>query len=294
LVDRAPVVVAYGLQGLDDADAWRLRHELAEVAPEAVARSLGGLVSPEAYRWRRALAPVVPDAVVSSLNGLDDPDAWLLREMLRDRAPERVWASMSGVLSARADAERRRWLAACPSEGPATYAAARAGARMVNGCNDDVAWRIRQLTFGLAPADTIASMKRDESSRAWRWREKYLDRAPRPVAESLNGMDLPEAWALRAALAPHCREAFQSMIGLDGDEAWALRTAHADAWPSTVCKSIGALVHTPLGAGLLTNILRDHRGVSLLRNATRLEQVLRHPPVLARPPMVRMRAELVS
>ncbi len=294
LAERAPVVVAHGLQGLDDADSWRLRQALAEIAPRAVARSLGGLVSPESYRWRRALAAVVPDAVVASLNGLDDPDAWSLREALRDQEPDGVSASLANVQCARADAERRRWLSACPSEGPATYAAARAGARMVSGCHDDVAWRIRQLTFGLAPADTISSMKRDVSSRAWRWREKYLDRAPRPVAESLNGMDTPEAWALRAALAPSCREAFQSMVGLDGDAAWALRVAHADAWPSTVCKSIGALVHTARGARLLAEILRDHRGVSLLRNAARLEQATPRPAVLARPPMVRLRAGLVS
>lgn len=294
LAERAPVVVAYGLQSLDDPDSWHLRHELAEIAPHAVARSLGGLFTPESYRWRRALSSVVPDAVCASLNGLDDPEAWHLRGALRDLEPDAVCASLTGILSARADAERRRWLAACPAEGPSTYAAARAGARMVNGCSDDVAWRIRQLTFGLAPAETIASLRGDESSRAWRWRERYLDRAPRPVAESLHAMTDPEAWALRAALAPHCREAFQSMVGLDGDEAWALRTAHADAWPSTVCKSLGALGHTPRGGRLLTEILRSHHGVSLLRNAARLEQQVLDTTVLVRPPMVRIRAGLVS
>ncbi|HUQ05133.1 MAG TPA: dTMP kinase [Kofleriaceae bacterium] len=294
LAEHAPVVVAHGLVGLDDLEAWRLRQELAEQAPHAVAKSLNGLATPEAYRWRRALATVVPEAVASSLNGLDDPDAWFLRDTLRELCADAVCASLTNVQSARADTERRRWLATCPAEGPTTYGAARAGARMVNGCTDDVAWRIRQLTFGLAPADTIASLKGDDSSRAWRWREKYLDRAPRPVADSIGGMDAPEAWALRAALAPHCREAFQSMIGLDGVQAWALRTAHADVWPSTVCKSLGALAHTSLGTQLLTEILRNHRGVSLLRNAARLDQLPAQPVVLARPPMVRMRAELVS
>jgi hypothetical protein len=165
---------------------------------------------------------------------------------------------------------------------------------MVNGCTDDIAWRIRQHTFVLAPADTLASLKRDDSPRAWSWRERYVDRAPRPVAESLTSMVGPEAWSLRAALAPHCREAFQSMVGLDGDEAWALRARHADDWPSTVCKSLGALGHTPRGAVLLAEILRRHRGVSLLRNAARLDQLPRHTTVLARPPMVRMRAGFVS
>jgi len=294
LASRAPVVVAAGLAGLDDADSWSLRQELAEQAPHAIAKSLGGLASPEAYRWRRAFAQVVPDAVAASLNGLDDPDAWMLRDALRELAPDAVWASLSGVVSPRADLERRRWLATCAAEGPDNYRAARAGARMVSGCTDDVAWRIRQLTFSHAPADTIASMRGDESARAWRWRERYLHRAPRPVAESLIGMTAAEAWQLRAVLAPHCREAFQSMIGLDGDEAWALRANHAAAWPSTVCKSLGVLGHTERGAQLLAEILRNHRGVSLLRNAARLDQLPRHTVVLARPPMVRMRAGLMS
>lgn len=294
LAAQVPIVVAHGLGGLDDADAWRLRQELAEHAPHAIARSFGGLAGPEAYRWRRALASVVPDAVAASLGGLDDPDAWILRDALRDLAPDAVNASIGHLVSARADTERRRWLASCPSEGPSTYASARAAAKMVSGCTDDVAWRIRQLTFGLAPAETIASLRGDDSPRAWRWRDRYLHRAPRPVADSLSGMTTDDAWELRASLAPHCREAFQSMIGLEHEQAWALRERHADAWPSTVCKSLGVLAYTTRGAHLLTEILRKHRGVSLLRNAARLEQVPRLVTVVAPPPTVRLRAGLLS
>jgi hypothetical protein len=61
-----------------------------------------------------------------------------------------------------------------------------------------------------------------------------------------------------------------------------------------VCKSLGVLGHTPRGAQFLTEILRKHRGVSLLRNAARLDQIPEHSTVLARPPMVRMRAGFVS
>jgi dTMP kinase len=294
LATRAPVVVAHGLGGIDDAEAWSLRQELAEQAPHAVAKSLGGLSGPESYRWRRALASVVPEAVASSIGGLDDPDAWILRDALRPLVPDAVSASVGGIHSPRADLERRRWLAESSSDGPPTYRAARAAARMVNGCSDDIAWRIRQLAFELAPAETIASMRGDDSPRAWRWRERYFERAPRPVAESLTGMSSDEAWQLRVALAPHCREAFQSMIGLDGETAWELRARHADAWPSTVCKSLGVLAHTTRGASLLGEILRSHRGVSLLRNAAKLEQLPDSAPVLARPPMVRMRAGLLS
>jgi dTMP kinase len=272
LADRTPIVVAHGLAGLDDLASWTLRHALHEMAPDGVARSLGGLATAESYRWRRRLADRAPIGVVASLHGLDDDEAWALREMLRPLCADNVTASLGGMFSPRAEAARRQWLEALSEGGRelSMYTEARAAARMVSGCSGDLAWKIRKLAFELAPVDVIASMKGDDSPRAWKWRERYAERAPRPVAESLMNMDTPAAWAMRRTLAPHCREVFQTMIGLDGDAAWALREQHADTWPSTVCKSIGALAGVPRGGDLVAYLLGRHRGVSLLRNATKV------------------------
>lgn len=269
LADRAPAVVAHGLSGLDDPAAWRLRDRLAERAPDAVARSLGGLASDEAYRYRRTLARFAPEAVAASLAGLDDDQAWQLRDQLAAVVPEAVTASLAGVEGPRADAERRAWLLAQPGSGPRTYLAARAGARMVHGRGDELAWKIRELVFPLAPVEAIAGLRGDDSDRAWQWRHRYAERAPRPVADSLIGMTSRAAWALREALAATCREVFTSMIGLDTPEAWALREAHVDTWPSTVCKSLGPLALTERGRSFIAAVLGSHQSVSLLRNTAR-------------------------
>lgn len=270
LADATPIVVAHGLGGLDDAASWMLRFRLHDASPDGVARSLGGLASPEAYQWRQRLLDRAPAAVASSLNGLDDDQAWALREQLDPIVPDAVIASLGGIVSARADAARRRWLSELSDKGPQSYTTARAAARMVSGCSDDLAWRIRQIAFELAPVEAIASLKGDDSPRAWRWRERYAERAPRPVAESLMNMNTAAAWELRKGLAGHCRETFQSMIGLDGEVAWQLREEHADLWPSTVCKSLGVLGGTARGTELVARLLARHRGVSLLRNATKV------------------------
>lgn len=270
LAERAPIVIAQGLSGLDDAASWQLRHDLVERAPDAVARSLSGLVSDEAYRYRRTLAAVAPDGVVASLGGLDDDQAWALRDQLASVVPEAVTGSLGGLASPRADAERRRWLAAQPKGGPRSYLAARAGARMVAGRGDDLAWKVRDLVFDLAPVEAIAGMRGDDGPRAWAWRERFAARAARPVAESLVGLRSPQAWALREQLAPTCREVFTSMIGMDDPEAWALREEFADLWPSTVCKSLGPLATTERGRSFMAAVLSNHAGVSLWRNTGRI------------------------
>lgn len=270
LRDRAPVVLASGIGGLDDAATWKLRELLVEAAPDPIARSLGNLLGAEAQRWRLALAPRVPEAVASSLRELDDDEAWALREELRPLAADAVTASLARLASVRADAARQHWLDALPGAGPASYLAARAGARSVTGRADDLAWKIRKRVFALAPVDAIASTEGVDHPRAWKWRDEYAERAPRPVSDSLTGLTVAHAWELRRRMAHHCREVFASMVGLDSAEAWALREESADRWPSTVCKSLGPLSVTPRGKSLIAELLGKHPTVSLLRNAAKI------------------------
>lgn len=268
LADRSPVIIAAGLSGLDDAAAWRLREHLADRAVDGVVRSLSGIATEQAYRHRRALAAVAPEAVASSLGGLDDDEAWALRDRLHAVVPDAIAGSLAHLTSARADAERRAWLEMQPPDGPITYLQAKAGARMVAGRDDDLAWQIRELVFGLAPVEAIAGL-RGEGERTWAWRERFAERAPKPIAESLVELTSPQAWRMRERLAGVCREVFGTMQGLDGPEAWALRECHADTWPSTVVKSLGPLSDTPRGEAFVAKMLAEHPGVSMLRNAAR-------------------------
>ena len=66
-----------------------------------------------------------------------------------------------------------------------------------------------------------------------------------------------------------CKEAFDGIEGMDQPEAWALRDDHADRWPSTVVKSLGALADGERGRRLLLRQLDAHgSNVSLLKHAT--------------------------
>ncbi len=46
---------------------------------------------------------------------------------------------------------------------------------------------------------------------------------------------------MRQQVAAVCKEALDGIEGMDQPEAWALRDDHADRWPSTVVKSLGPL-----------------------------------------------------
>jgi hypothetical protein len=64
------------------------------------------------------------------------------------------------------------------------------------------------------------------------------------------------------------KEAIDSILGLDDEEAWKLREAYQDVWPSTVVKTLGALVDSPRGQALLRRQLASHpHNVSLLKHA---------------------------
>src|SRR6185369_10959406 len=120
-----------------------------------------------------------------------------------------------------------------------------------------------------APVACLASLEGLVSDRAWDWRRRHTLHAPRAVLATIGGLDHPEAWALRQALATRCREVLDSMIGLEGAVAWQIRDACVDLWPSTVVKSLGVLVSGARGHELLLRQLaRYPDDISLLKHAT--------------------------
>jgi dTMP kinase len=275
LAEAAPRVIARGLRGLDDQMSWRLRRSLLERAPEEVALSLSDAagVTPEAWRLREMLSAVAPAEVAQSLHGLDDDAAWTMRAWLYERAPDAVIASLALVRSPRAEELRERWIAERGGLEPAVarYEPARAAAKSVTALDEERAWKIRSAARQAAPIPALLSLKGMSDERTWRWRQRALARAPKPVLATIAGSLDPRAWAIRAAMAPRCREALDSMIGLADPCAWEIREACLDLWPSTTIKSLGPLVGEPRGQEMLAEALSRHADVlSLLKHAAHL------------------------
>jgi dTMP kinase len=273
LAAAAPKVVARGLKGMTDGVSWQLRRQLAGVAPREVALSLAEAAGDcdEAWRLRHDLAHVAPIEIALGLQGIDGDAAWGLRDRLWSVAPDAVAMSAALLVSPRAWQLRERWLAERGGLGAsllAGYDGARVACRMVTGLDDDRAWEIRKAAWAGAPVVGIISLRGAGSDRAWAMRERYLERAPKAVLSTIVGVDDPRAWAMREAMAPRCREALDSLLGLDHPIAWRIRESCLDVWPSTVVKSLGALVGAPRGHELLRRALGRHpESISLLKQA---------------------------
>ena len=114
----------------------------------------------------------------------------------------------------------------------------------------------------------LASVAGLDDPESWSWRRELLARAPKVVMATLREVDQPEAWSMRQQVAAECKEALDGIEGMDKPEAWALRDDHADRWPSTVVKSLGALADGARGRSLLLRQLDAHgSNVSLLKHA---------------------------
>ena len=271
LAVRVPEAVLAGLAGQDDEVSWELRQWLWEQKPMATALTLLGLpaANRRAAAMRAALAGMAPTQVATSLEGVDGEDANVLRDRLFQHSPEAVVASLAQLASQAAWSLRERWLAWHREELASRYELALVAALSVTGLRDDRAWRLREQTRAVAPVATLASLAGVFGDAAWRWREEHLAHAPKIVMQTLVGVDDERAWKLRTAVAADCKEALDSIVALDGPRAWSLRETYADAWPSTVVKSLGPLADGVRGRALIERQLAAHpNSLSLLKHAS--------------------------
>lgn len=271
LGERAPETILQGALGLDDSGSWELREALADKAPARAARSVSGFpgANPRARALRERLVKVAPLDVLASFDGIDDDDAWALRERLYDTAPDLVAASLSRIGTTRAWALRERWLASKGESAFTVYETTRLLCKSVAWLDDDRAWELRKAAREIAPIAALASISSlMTSDKAWKWRERWLDRAPKTVFGTIRRSVDPRAWAMRDRLVAVCKEGIDSLQDLDTPEAWRLREAHADTWPSTVVKSLGPAADTARGRALVERQLNKYPdNVSLLKHA---------------------------
>ena len=272
LAERAPEAVLEACDGLDDAVSWSLRERLAGECPDAVARSLGGLpvANARAAALRAALRERAPLAVLGSYDTCADDEAYALREALYAQHPAIVIGSLNRLDDARAWALRERFLREQGERAFSDYESARLICRSIAWLDADRAWELRKAAREVAPVAAIGSISGVmNSERAWKWRLRWVERAPKAVFGTLRHNRDARAWPLRLGFAPTCKEAIDSLQDLDEAEAWQLREKHADLWPSTVLKSLGALCKTEAGERLVARQLARHAAnISLLKHAS--------------------------
>ncbi|QRK11783.1 dTMP kinase [Archangium violaceum] len=279
LAGQCPELIAYGLTGLTDANAWELRRQLEEAAPVQVLGSLKNLAAdvPEAWAIRERWETRKQEAVADSLGGLDTEKAWALRERIYFSAAEQVVGSLTGLGGERAWKERSRWLSDMGGEAAlGLERVARIACRSIRGVDDERAWAWRERAWEAAPDAVLRTLDGLDSERAWELRERHVARAPRAVLGTLEGLDVPRAWALRESFGVQCEEVLDSFVGVEGATAWKLRTALADTWPAATVKNLGPLAFTSRGRTLVERLLESHpQDFALLRQAVRATQ--EHP-----------------
>jgi dTMP kinase len=274
LLEIAPHIVAHGLKGLGDNDSWDLREALAPVAPFYVTKSISGqaVEGDRADAMRKELFAVEPVAVLGTVGGLDSVSAWAFRESLVDREPRAVVASLGRMQSERAWDWRDKYIEGVG--GDVAYddmTLARPLLASIRGLGDQRSWVIRERCQVESPIQVLKSIDGLDCERSWKLRKEFAALAPKVVLRTFDMQDHEQAWSMRKRFASKAKEALDSMSGLDVDAAWAIREALADVWPSTVAKSLGALAGTERGLALLEKLLEHNpTNLSLLKHATQV------------------------
>jgi dTMP kinase len=270
LAERVPEAVLAALAGRTDEVSWELRRELSAKYAAAVTRTLAGIPNSDgsAAAMRAELAAQFPEEVLSCSSRFDDEASWALRDRLYAQRPELVVGSIAGLDSERAWALRSDWLERNQSDVGSHYETGRIAAKTVSGLSGERAWAVRERARGAAPVAALASLAQLFDEKSWRWRSEYVRLAPKVVMSGIKRSLDAQAWEMRRAVVVDCKEAIDSIQDLDDERAWLLREAHADTWPSTVVKSMGALADSPRGKALLERQLSAYpANVSLLKHA---------------------------
>jgi dTMP kinase len=164
-----------------------------------------------------------------------------------------------GLATNQANALRRELVAKAPNEVAAS----------LNAREDEAAWELRKELYQSVPDAVVASLKYLASDQAWKLRERWLKQrgglasaveilpGARAAAESVVGVDEPEAWEWRkGARAQAPAAALASLAGLEGDRAWQWRDRYRDQAPKVIARTIDGM--TSPSAWALRQALAPH------------------------------------
>ncbi|MGD8858856.1 MAG: dTMP kinase [Myxococcales bacterium] len=227
--DGEPELAAWGM---DPEDPLR---ERAASHPRTRARALSGLsrrpIEGE-HDVRLRLLPEEPDAALAALRHQDEPAIDALRERYAELARDGVLQSLVGREDAFAEELRERcWKGADD----------RARATSLRFCGGRRAWKLREKLLERNPVAALTSLRGLTDEHATGLLEDYAERAPRVVLDVLGSRDDRRAHTLRERLWDTGKEVVDSLRGLDDDFAWKVREAFLQAHPSTVAHSLQRL-----------------------------------------------------
>lgn len=228
LAPRAPAAVAASLIDCPNAPIEMLR-ELVQRAPRSVARALLLRRDPEADALRVALAERYPREILEGLIGRSDDASWQLRDRLWKRVPGEVLASLAGDDGERAWALRERARAERSDPGAIHLSLA--------GLDGERAWRLRREVEAPPPA-LLKGLRSCVAEASWAIRERWIEHAPRPILKGLAGIDLPQAWDLRRRVGSGAAEVLDSILGMRVPAAQAMRADLAPCFPARALKSL--------------------------------------------------------
>lgn len=260
LAPAAPAVVARSLRGLSDPDTATLRRVLAAAVPADVAEGIGADFSGDAMRLRIRLVERAPAEVAAGLVANDTDEAWALRATALARgALAGVLAGLAGLDTARAWSLREEGISRRLWDGVGRSLAGVVGERA------------EAVRAGLAERDRLAALRSVggvDGAAARALRERLFPHAPKRVLRSLSGLDADWTWPLRERGLSASKEALDSVDALDHPRAWALRAAGASLWPATAVSSLRHLALTADGRAVVARALATAPGsLPVLRNA---------------------------
>lgn len=188
-VERAPAAAFSSLRFALGGEADALRSAWAEREPSAVLVSLSGREDPFANDLRtRVWKAADSRARAASLVGCNGDDAWKRREHLYERDPILAATTLRGLVSDRGDAWLRHLVPF----------AAKIVLRCLSGRADDAAYELRNELFE-SGREVIDTLRHLDDARAWKLRERGVERWPSTVADSLVGLpDGPQVKRMRA------------------------------------------------------------------------------------------------
>ena len=218
-----------GRSGGRGAAAWSLRELLAEARRPRWPPACRGSTTRPPGRCATSCTQRVPDAVMASLALLDR------------RAP--------GTCASAGSPSAAGWRRRSPATPPRAPPRARSPA-----------WTAARLGAAQGGPQAPRRCRRSARCRVWATTSLALARTharaarPRPCWRRSPAWTTQRAWAMRLAMAPHCREALDSMIGLDHRSPG--RSAKLPGHlAGGVIKSLGVLVNGARGAELLRRAL---------------------------------------
>lgn len=206
-----------------------LRERAAEVEPEYALRGWSRKPISGDDDLRLRFLERAPGPAINALKHLDDPRIDPILVAYADSEPSAVAACLVGREDDQAFELRKRvWKEAELEDKVASLLY----------CPGERAWKLREKMLEKNPAVVLGGLRGLTCERTHELLEAYAPTAPKAVLRAIGGRSDDRAHALRRQLVETGREVIDSLRGLDDERSWQLRDDCWRRWPSTVIHSL--------------------------------------------------------